>query len=101
MGAHLGIPGGSTLVAKFTRHNHGGNRGASASPGSGHATGLSVWGAGWWLWQAAGVRSPWLSPNLCPKLAWQLWLNFLTSLWLSSFPIEAGESLLNLLGNCT
>lgn len=24
---------------------------------AGHSAGLSIWGAGWWLWQAAGVRS--------------------------------------------
>lgn len=69
--------------------------------GAGHSAGLGVWGVGWWLQQAARVRSPWLSPNLHPKLAGQLWLSFLTSLWPSSFPIEAGKSLWNLLGNCT
>lgn len=88
MGARLGIAGGSTLAAKFDHHNDRANRGSAACLGAGHSTGLRVWGAGWWLWQAAGVSSPWPSPNLCPKLAGQLWLSFLMSLWPSSFPIE-------------
>lgn len=46
------------------------------------------------------VRSSWLSPSFHPKLAGQLWLSFFTPLWLSSFPIGAGESPPSLLGNC-
>lgn len=34
MGAWPGIPVGSTLGIKVTHHNHGGNRGAPARPGS-------------------------------------------------------------------
>lgn len=101
MGAQLGIPGGSTPAAEFTHHNHRGNKGSLPARGARHSAGLSIWGAGWWLWQAAGVGSPWFSPNLRLKLVGQLWLSFLRSLWPSSFPIEAGESLPDLLGNCT
>lgn len=68
MGAWLGIPGGSTLAAKLTCHNDKANRGSPACPGAGHSAGLSVWGAGWWLWQAAGVRSLGSHPISVPSL---------------------------------
>jgi len=100
-GCSAGYPTRQHPSSQIHHHNHRGKWGALPARGAGHSAGLSMWGAGWWLRQAAGVRSPWLLPNLSPKLAGQLWLSFLMSLWPSSFPIEAGKSLLSLLGNCS
>lgn len=57
--------------------------------GAESSTGLGVWGAGWCLWNWEALPSH----SFCPKLAGWLWLNFLMSLWSSSFPVKVGKSL--------
>lgn len=65
--------------------------------GAESSTGLSVWDAGWCLWDWEALPSH----SLCPKLAGWLWLSFFMSLWSNSFSVEVGKSLSNLLENST